>query len=126
MSTVLLLATILVFVWSALQYQAVHDDLIAARPWQFPGGLSSWDLLPVVALSPSTPLSLQAAYVEALGGGCLTLLCLSLLLFSSGEALGGWLALGGSLMMSVSIFQSWKTYRANCNRSISNDDGEES
>src|SRR3954451_17140104 len=103
-------------IWSAVKYQIVSNRVVELMPPQFQDDLTSRYALAVYALYPSTPLPLQAEYVKSLGGGCIAMLFFFLCLASSGQALGSWLALGGFVMIAISTFQSWKTYRTNCNR----------
>ena len=102
-------------VWSAVNYQIVYYALIDSFPPQFQDSLNSRYAFPVYAMSPSTPLSLQADYLKSLAGGCFAMLCFSLSCFSFQRADGGCLALVGFSAAAVSAIKSWKTYKENCN-----------
>src|SRR3981189_2379807 len=72
-------------IWSAIRYQFVYRSVRDSFPPQFQDDLTSRYAFPVLVLSPSTPLPLQAEYVNALWGGCVAVLCVSLCFFSLGE-----------------------------------------
>jgi hypothetical protein len=111
-------------IWSAFKYQTVYYALINSFPLEFQDPLNSRSAFPEFALSPSTPLALQADYVKSLAGGCFAMLCFSLWFFSFGQVIGGWLGLGSFLLIATSTIKSWKTYKANCNRPVAHDDKE--
>jgi hypothetical protein len=113
------------FVWSAVRNHLVYRALIDSFPPELKDGLTAKFALHVIALSPSTPLSLQAEYLKSLAAGCVAMLCFSLSLFCA-DKIEGWLALGGCLLTAISAIRSWKTYRQNCNRAVAHNDGGES
>jgi hypothetical protein len=113
------------FIWSALQTRAVHNALIDTFPPEFKDNLTEKFAFHVIALSPATPLSVQADYLNSQMVGCFGILCFSLAFFSAGEVFGGWLALGAFFMSAISIVKAWKTYKENCNRKLARDDQEE-
>jgi hypothetical protein len=113
------------FVWSAVRNHLVYRALIDSFPPELKDGLTAKFALHVIALSPSTPLSLQAEYLKSLAAGCVAMLCFSLSLFCA-DKIEGWLALGGCLLIAISAIRSWKTYRQNCNRAVAHNDGGES
>jgi hypothetical protein len=124
-TTVLAMACGIAFLWSAFLYQAVYYALINSFPLEFQDPLNSRYAFPEFALSPSTPLALQAKYMKSLAGGCVAMLCFSLSFFSFGQVIGGWLGLGGFLLVATSTLKSWKIYKANCNRLMTHDRQEE-
>ncbi len=63
---------------SAVRYQIVHHSLVDSFPLQFQDDLTSRYAFPVLVLSPSTPLSLQADYMRASWGSCVCCLSVSL------------------------------------------------
>jgi hypothetical protein len=99
--------------------------LIDSFPPELKDELTAKFALHTIALSPSTPLSLQAEYVKSLAAGCVAMFCFSLALFCAGKV-DGWLALGGFVLVAFSTVKSWKTYRHNCNRAMAHNDTEES
>jgi hypothetical protein len=103
-------------VWSAVTYQVTYHAVLDALPPQFQSPLTSRYAFPVYALSPSTPLPLQADYIKALAGMTFALLCFSLSCFLFGRLDGGLLAFFGFGAGVVSTFKSWKTYKANCDQ----------
>jgi hypothetical protein len=105
----------MVAIWSAVIYQTVYRALINSFPPQFQDPLNSRYAFPVFALSPSTPLSLQADYMKSLAGGCFAMLGFSLSCFSFQRVDGGCLALLGFFAAVVSTIKSWKAYKENCN-----------
>jgi hypothetical protein len=111
--------------WSAIRYQFVYRSLIDSFPPQFQDDPTSRYAFPVFALSPSTPLPLQAEYVKALWGGCVAFLCVSLCFFSIGELIVGCLGLVVFFASVVSAIRAWKTYKENCNRVVPDEDNDE-
>jgi hypothetical protein len=103
----------------------VYRALIDSFPPELKDDLTAKFALHVIALSPSTPLSLQAEYLKSLAAGCVAVLCFSLSLFCA-DKVEGWLALGGCLLIAISTIKSWKTYRQNRNRAVAHNDTEES
>jgi hypothetical protein len=117
--------SIIAFIWSAFRNHVVYRALIDSFPPELNDGITAKFALHVIALSPSTPLSLQAEYVKSLVAGCVAMLCFSLALFCA-EKVEGWLVLGGFLLVAISTIKAWKTYRQNCNRAVAHNDTEES
>lgn len=126
MAAIFIIAGVTAFIWSAFKHRGVYHALIDSFPPEFQDGLSSRFAIHTIALSPSTPLSLQADYVKSLAGFCLAFLCVSLFLFSLQEVRVGFLFLAVTFISAVSTTKSWKTYMENCNRSVTHDDEEES
>lgn len=100
---------------SGVRYQVVYRSLVDSFPPQFQDDLTSRYAFPVLALSPSTPLTLQSDYMTALWGSCVGLLCISLGFFASQNVLFGGLCLLGHCWAVFSTMKSWKTYKENCN-----------
>jgi hypothetical protein len=103
-------------IWSAVRSQVIYRQLIDSFAPQFQDELTSRYAFHVYALSPSTPLPLQAEYMKVLYCGCVCPLCISLGLFSLGNVVLGCFILLGFVLAAFSTFKSWKTYRANCVR----------
>ena len=103
-------------IWSAVRSQVNYRQVIDSFAPQFQDDLTSRYAFPVHALSPSTPLPLQAEYMKVLHSGCVSVLCISLGLFCLGNVVLGCFFLLGFALAAFSTFKSWKTYRANCDR----------
>ena len=112
-------------IWSIIIYQNVYNSVIEFFPPQFRDPLTSRYAFPILALSRSTPLLLQADYVKSLSGFCVLFLCISLSFFSIQQLIIGCLFLGVFFVAVFSTIKSWKTYKANCNRSVARSDNEE-
>jgi hypothetical protein len=84
MAELFAVATVIAFVCSAVLAQSVYRALVSSFPLQFQDDLYSRYYFPEAALSPSTPLPLQADYVKSLAAGCLGMFCFSLACFSAG------------------------------------------
>lgn len=112
-------------IWSGVKSQIVYHSIIDSFPPQFQDPETSRYAFSVLALSPSTPLPLQAEYVKSLWGGCAACLCLSLCFFSLDQPIVG----GGCLVVLLaSVFftiKSWNVYKANCNRPAAQPDEDE-
>jgi hypothetical protein len=124
MAAVFFVVSAMVAIWSAVRYEIVYRSLIDSFPPQFQDDLTSRYAFPVLALSPSTPLPLQADYMNALWGSCVVCLCVSLGFFSSQNVLFGCFSLAGFLWAVFSTVKAWKTYQENCNRTVSRQDEE--
>jgi hypothetical protein len=122
LTAVFAIATAVAAIWSIYKYQTVYHALINSFALEFQDPLNSRYAFPEFALSPSTPLALQAEYVKSMAGGCFSMLCFSLSFFSFGQVIGGWLGLGAFLLIAASTIKSWKIYKANCNRTVVRDD----
>jgi len=114
------------FIYAAWRNQAVHYALIDSFPPELKDEMTAKVALHAIALRPSTPLPVQADYVNSLVAGAFAMLCFSLTLFSLGEVFGGWLALIMSLISAVLTIKSWWTYNENRSRVAARDDQEES
>lgn len=125
MGAVFLVLGVIAAIWSIVRYQIVYNSLIESFPTQFQDPLTSRYAFPVIVLSPSTPLPLQADYVKSLAGGCVAFLSISLSFFSFQQAIFGCLCLIGFFFNVVSTIRSWNTYRENSNRSPAHDDEQE-
>jgi hypothetical protein len=121
MAAVFVVGCGIAMIWSAVKYQIVYRALVDSLPPQLPSGFA----FPVYALSPSTPLPLQAEYVKSLWGGCVAFLCLSLCFFSLQQLIVGCVSLAVFFASVVSAIKSWKTYKENCNRAVAQDDRKE-
>ena len=111
---------------SAIRYEFVYRSVKDSFPPQFQDDLTSRYAFPVLALSPSTPLPLQAEYLKAMWGGCVAFLCLALCFFSLQELIVGCLGLIVFFVQTFSTIKSWKTYKENCDRTAVHDVKEES
>lgn len=110
-------------VWSIVKYQVVYSSLVESFPPQFQDPLASRYAFPVLALSPSTPLPLQADYVKSQMGFCVLFLCISLSFFSFHQMSIGFLCLVFFVINVVTTVKSWKTYKENCSRAVDQSDG---
>jgi hypothetical protein len=108
-------------IWSIVKYQTIYRATIDLVPPQFQDSLSSRYAFPEYVLNPSTPLDLQAGYVQALAGASVAMLCFSLVWFSIQQTIGGWLALVFFFAVVVSTIKSWKTYSKNFDRLMAED-----
>jgi Ca2+/Na+ antiporter len=122
---VFIFAGLLAAVWSIVKYQIVYNSLVETFPPQFQDPLTSRYAFPVLALSPSTPLSLQGDYVKSLQGFCVLFLCMSLSFFAFQQTIIGCLFLVVFVVTVFSMVKSWKTYKENCNRAAAQTDREE-
>ena len=125
MAAVFGVVSIIAFIWSAFRNHVVYRALIDSFPPELKGGITAKFALHVIAISPSTPLSLQAEYMKSLVAGCVAMLCFSLALFCA-DKVEGWLVLGGFLLVAISTIKSWKTYKQNCHRTVARKGKEES
>jgi F0F1-type ATP synthase assembly protein I len=125
MGAVFLVLGLIAAIWSIVRYQIVYNSLRESFPTQFQDPLTSRYAFPVIVLSHSTPLSLQADYVKSLAGGCVAFLGISLSFFSFQQTIFGCLCLIGLFLNVVSTIRSWNTYRENSNRSTAHDDEQE-
>lgn len=81
MAAVFIVGCGMAMIWSVVKYLIVYRALVDSIPPQ----LCPRYAVPVYALSPSTPLPLQAEYVKSAWGGCVAFLCVSLCFFSLQE-----------------------------------------
>jgi hypothetical protein len=103
-------------IWSIFKYSKIQSALLDKLPLQFQDGLNSRYAVPVYALEPSTPLSVQADYVTLLAVGCIAMICFALACLFAGQMAGALLAGLGSVAVIASTIKAWRTYRNNCNR----------
>ena len=113
-------------IWSAVRSQVVYRSIVDSFPPQFQDDYTSRYAFSVYALAPSTPLPLQAEYMKALWAGCACMLCVALGCFALPNVVWGCFILAGFFWAVFSTFKSWKTYRENCNRAVSQNDEEQS
>ena len=121
---VLMTATAAAVLWSVVKYQSTYIALIDSLPPQFQDGLMSKFAFPEYVLRASTPLPLQADYVESLTAACFAALGISLLCFLYGKAIVGSIVAVMFLGFTAIAIKSWKTYQANCNRPTAHADEE--
>jgi hypothetical protein len=126
MNAVFFVLSAIAAIWSAVRYQIVYRSVVDSFPPQFQDDLTSRYAFPVYALSPSTPLPLQAEYMKSLWGGCVSFLCVSLGFFSSQNVVFGGFCLAGFFWVVFSTLKSWKTFKENCNRASTRRDKEQS
>lgn len=119
MGVAFFVAGAIALILSAIRYEVVYRSLIDSFPPQFQEDQTSRYAFPVLALSPSTPLSSQADYMKALWGSCVGCLCICLGFFASQNVSFGLLCLLGFFWAVFSTFKSWKIYRENCSRNRS-------
>lgn len=100
------------FIWGGAKYQMVYISVIDSLPPQ----LSSRYAFPAYALSPSTPLALQAEYVKSLWGMSVGFLCVSLCFFSLQEIGAGCAAFAVFCWSVVYSVKAKKSYAENCNQ----------
>jgi hypothetical protein len=112
-------------IWAAFHNHLVHRALIDSFPAELKGDITAKFALHTIALSPSTPLPLQANYMKTMAAGCVAMFCFSMSLFCAGKV-EGWLVLGGFLLIVFSTIEAWKSYKQNCNRAVAHNDAEES
>ena len=116
MIAALAIATAFAALWSLFKYQTAYIALIDLLPPQFQDGVSSKFAVPEYVFRPSTPLTLQAAYVKSQIGFCLATFGISLLCFSFEKTIVGWIVLAMFFGFTALTIKSWTTYKANCNR----------
>jgi hypothetical protein len=109
-------ASAVVLVWCIFRYQEISDALIDSVPPEFKDGMIWRTAFPVFVLNPSTPLDLQAGYVQATAGFCLVILGFSLCCFLLEKAIVGWILLIMFFVVAAGAIKSWKTYKTNCSR----------
>jgi TRAP-type C4-dicarboxylate transport system permease small subunit len=103
-------------IWSGIKSQIVYNSIVDSFPPQFQDPLASRYAFSVLALSHTTPLSLQAEYVSSQIGGCVVFLCISLAFFSIHQLIIGCLILIALFAQVWSTIKSRKTYKENCDR----------
>jgi hypothetical protein len=118
-------ASAVTLVWSVFKYHAVSDALIDSYHPEFQEGMLWRTAFPVFALSPSTPLDLQAGYVQSITGFCFVTLGVSLCCFLLEKTIAGWMVLIMFFVFAALTIKSWRTYKANCNRRVVHDHKEE-
>jgi len=122
---IVVLVTAAAVVWTIVKHQMAYTELIRSLPPQFQDGLSSKFAFPEYVLRPSTPLPLQADYVESQIGACCATLGISLLCFLFEKFLAGSIALVVLCGFTVLTIKSWKTYQSNSKRQMLHDNGEQ-
>ena len=113
------------FIFSAVKTEIVYRAIIDSFPPQFQDPYNSRYAIHVWALSHSTPLPLQAEYIESLWAACVAFLCLSLCFFSLQQPIIGCVCLAVFAGCVFSTVRSWKIYKENCNRATNQNDKEE-
>ena len=113
------------FIWSAVKSEMVYRSIIDSFPPQFQDPDTSRHAFPVLALSHSTPLPLQAEYVKSEWAACVAFLCISLCFFSLQQPIIGCVCLAVFSVHVFSTIKSWKTYKENCERAMTRNDKEE-
>jgi hypothetical protein len=108
------------FIWSAAKYQMVYVAVIDSLPPQVPSRYA----FPAYALSPSTPLPLQAEYVKSLWGGSVAFLCVSLCFFSLQEIGAGCAAFAVFCWHVAYSVKARKNYMENCSQALAQDQRE--
>lgn len=121
MAAVFVIGAAIAFIWTAAKYQMVYRSVIDSLPPQ----LSSRYAFPIYALSPSTPLPLQAEYVKSLWGGSVGFLCVSLCFFSLHELGAGFAAFAVFSWSVVYALKARRNYRENCSQTLARNDEEE-
>jgi len=111
--------------WSAVKSHVVYRSIVDSFPPQFQDDLSSRYAFPVLVLSPSTPLELQAEYMKSLLGGCAVFPCVSLGFFAARNVVFGCFMFIAFIWSVFSTIRSWKTYKENCERPMVNDQMDE-
>ena len=104
----------LAFIWGGAKYQMVYGSVIDSLPPQLPSRYA----FPAYALSPSTPLPLQAEYVKSLWGMSVGFLCVSLSFFSLQEIGAGCAAFAVFCWSVVYSVKARKKYMENCNQAL--------
>jgi hypothetical protein len=117
------IATAVAVVWTIVKYQMAYTALIELLPPQFQDGLSSKFAFPEYVLCPSTPLSLQADYVQSQIGACLAALGISLLCLLYEKVLVSSIVLVVFFGFTFLTIKSWKTYQTNSKRQTFHDNG---
>jgi hypothetical protein len=122
MAAVFVVGAAMAFIWAAVRYQMVYCSVIDSLPPQLPSGYA----FPAYALSPSTPLPLQAEYVKSLWGGSAGFLCISLCFFSLEELVVGCVAFAVFCWSAVYAVKARKVYMENCSQASEQDYREKS
>jgi hypothetical protein len=122
MAAVFVVGAAMAFIWTAVKYQMVYRSVIDSLPPQLPSRYA----FPAYALSPSTPLPLQAEYVKSLWGGSVGFLCISLCFFSLQEFGAGCAAFAVFCWCAVYAVKARKVYMENCSQALAQDHREKS
>jgi hypothetical protein len=120
MAAVFGVGTAMAFIWAAAKYQMVYGSVVDSLPPQ----LLSRYAFPAYALSPSTPLALQAEYVNSLWGMSVAFLCVSLCFFSLQEIGAGCAAFGVFCWSVIYSVKARKSYTENCSQALAQDQRE--
>jgi Flp pilus assembly protein TadB len=118
-------ATAVVLTWSVFKYHTISDALSDSYPAEFKEGTLWRTAFPIFVLSPSTPLDLQAGFLQSQAAFCFVVLGISLCCFLLEKTLAGWLLLIAFSGFVVLAIKSWNTYKANCARRMVRDDKDE-
>jgi hypothetical protein len=108
------------FIWAAAKYQMVYGSVVDSLPPQLPSRYA----FPAYALSPSTPLALQAEYVKSLWGASVAFLCVSLCFFSLQEIGAGCAAFAVFCWHAVYSVKARKSYTENCSQALAQEQRE--
>jgi Ca2+/Na+ antiporter len=118
MIVVLAFAIFSALFWAGFKYYAVYFALVDSFPPEWRNTSSARVAIDQFALSPSTPLAVQADYVASQVGACLAAFFLWLLVFLVGQTIERWLFLAILLVFVVSTVKSARLYWKNRNRSM--------
>ncbi len=124
MTGLFLVLSVIAFLYCASQYGIAFYAVIDLLPPELKNDFTAKFALHRTALSRTTPLSIQGAYVKSLAAGALFGLCLSLSVFSIGQVLGGWALFVIVLIMAGSAIKAWWTYEKNRDWQSARDDKE--
>lgn len=110
------------FIFAAVKNQIVYRAIIDSFPPQFQDPYKSRYAIHAWALSHSTPLPLQAEYMESLWAACVAFLCLALCFFFLRQPIIGCVFLAVFAGSVFSAAKSWKAYKKNCDRAMTEKD----
>jgi hypothetical protein len=110
---ILVIATAVAAVLGIVKYQTAYVAAMELLPPQFQDGVSSKFAFPEYVLRPSTPLPLQADYVQSQIAACFVALGVSLLCFLFENPLVGSIVLAVFFGFTVLTIKAWKAYQAN-------------
>ena len=106
---------------SGLRAHLIYLSIVDTFPPQFQDDLSSRYAFPVLVFSRSTPLSLQAEYMKSALTGWVGWLCISAGSFFAGKFVFGYFTLAGLAYGCYWLLNAWKTYQANCEPQLDQD-----
>ena len=113
MIVVLAFASFAALLWAGFKYYAVYFALVDSFPPEWRNTSTERFAIDQFALSPSTPLAVQADYVESQFAGCLGVFVLWLLLFFVDQTNKHWLVLAGFVVVAASTIRSARLYWKN-------------